>query len=144
VCGWVNLRSHLVISFNPKQSRCIARLTWNPIWRFPLTKAKLVCGWLNLRSHLAISFNQNQYKNVCVVLLWRVTYPNARWSHSNEWPTQMQNDLIVMGDLPSGAKGRVVLFLWVTYLGEEWPHYNGWPTQVKKDGEWSHSNGWPT
>jgi len=116
-----------------------------------------VCGWLNLRSHLAISFNQNQYKNVCVVLLWRVTYPNERWSYYDGWPTQMQDGLILTGDLPrckmvslwwvtypSGEKGRVVSFLWVTYPGEEWPYYNGWPIQVKKDGEWSHSNGWPT
>jgi len=42
---WVNLRSHLAISFNPKQSRCVTRSTWNLIWRFPLTKAKL-CVWL--------------------------------------------------------------------------------------------------
>jgi len=102
-----------------------------------------VCGWVNLRSHLAISFNSKP--NWCV------------WSYYDGWPTQMQDGLILMGDLPkckmvslwwvtypSGEKGRVVSFLWVTYPGEEWPHYNGWPTQVKKDGEWSHSNRWPT
>ena len=42
---WVNLRSHLAISFNQNQNRCVARSTWNPIWWFPLTKAKL-CVWV--------------------------------------------------------------------------------------------------
>ena len=42
---WVNLRSHMAISFNQNQNRCVAQSTWNPIWRFPLTKAKL-CVWL--------------------------------------------------------------------------------------------------
>jgi hypothetical protein len=42
---WVNLKSHLAISFNQNQNRCVAQSTWNPIWRFPLTKAKL-CAWL--------------------------------------------------------------------------------------------------
>jgi len=119
-------------------------LSWDPIWRSPFPKPKNVCSSVNLKSHLAISFNQSymtshlatslnpKLKNVCVVLLWRVTYPKWKmvslwrvtypsgkkkeWSHSYGWPTQ----------------------------GEEWPYYNGWPTQVKKDGEWSHSNGWPT
>jgi len=43
--NWVNPRSHLTISFKQNQNWCVARSTWNPIWRFPLTKAKL-CMWL--------------------------------------------------------------------------------------------------
>jgi hypothetical protein len=42
---WVNLRSHLAIFFNQNQNRGIARSTWNSIWRFLLTKAKLYV-WL--------------------------------------------------------------------------------------------------
>jgi hypothetical protein len=42
---WVNLRSHLAMSFNQNQNRCVARSTWNPIWRFHLTKAKFYV-WL--------------------------------------------------------------------------------------------------
>jgi len=41
----VNLRSHLAISFNQNQNWGIAQSTWNPIWQFLLTKAKL-CVWL--------------------------------------------------------------------------------------------------
>jgi hypothetical protein len=43
---WVNLRSHLAISFNQNQNWCEARSIGNPIWRFHLTKAKL-CVWLD-------------------------------------------------------------------------------------------------
>jgi len=43
---WVNLRSHLAISFNQNQNWCVARSIGNPIWRFHLTKAKL-CVWLD-------------------------------------------------------------------------------------------------
>jgi hypothetical protein len=123
-----------------------------------------VCGWVNLRSHLAISFNQNQYKNVCVVSLWRVTYPKWRWSYYDGRPTQIQNGLIVTGDLPKckmislqrvtypNATGdlpkcKMVSLWWVTYPSgkrEEWSHSDGWPTQVKKNREWSHFNRWPT
>jgi hypothetical protein len=69
-------------------------------------------------------------------LLW-VTYPskkkNGEWSHSNGWPTQKQNDgLIVMGDLPEWKRKEWShSYGWPTQ-GEEWPHYYGWPTQVKK------------
>jgi hypothetical protein len=36
-----------------------------------------------------------------MVLLWWVTYPDGRWSHCDGWPTQMEdNGLIMMGDLP--------------------------------------------
>jgi len=35
----VNLRSHLATSFNQNQRMCVARSIWNPIWRFPSTKA---------------------------------------------------------------------------------------------------------
>jgi hypothetical protein len=37
----VKLRSHLVISFNQNQNLRIARSTWNLIWWFPLTNAKI-------------------------------------------------------------------------------------------------------
>jgi hypothetical protein len=35
---WVNLRSHLAISFNQNQNRCVVWSTWNLIWRSPLIK----------------------------------------------------------------------------------------------------------
>jgi hypothetical protein len=33
-------------------------------------------------------------------------YLNARWSHYDGWPTQMQDGLTVMGDLPKWKKGK--------------------------------------
>jgi len=62
-----------------------------------------------------------------MVLLWRVTYPDARWSHYDRWPTRMQDDgLIMMGDLPKKNNGLIVMgdlpkwkmmvsLWWVTY-----------------------------
>jgi len=152
VCGWVNLRSHLAISFNQCKNVCVVLL-----WRVTYPKMK---DGLILMSDLPnckmVSFWRVTYpsgeKGRVVSFLW-VTYPGEEWPHYNGWPTQvkkkkMENGLILMGDLPkckmvslwwvtypSGEKGRVVSFLWVTYPGEEWPHYNGWPTQVKKKME---------
>jgi len=65
-----------------------------------------------------------------VVSLWWVTYPDARWSHYDGWPTHMQDDgLIMMGDLP---RCKVVSLWWVTYpYARWWSHYDGWPTQMQ-------------
>ena len=125
MCGWVNLRSHLAISFDP-------------IWRSPLTWTDTkMCVWSHYNgwptqktwwSHYDGWPTQMQIDGLIMmgdlpkwkmmVSLWRVTYPDANWwSHYDGWPTQMKN------------KKR--------------SHYNGWPTQLKNKRR-SHCYGWPT
>jgi len=91
-----------------------------------------------------------------MVSLWWVTYPDWKWwSHYDGWPTQMQDGLTMMGDLPRKNYGLIMMgdlpiwkmmvsLWWVTYPNERWwSHYDGWPTQIKS-GKWSHCYGWPT
>ena len=103
-----------------------------------------------------------------MVSLWQVTYLYGRWKKyevvSLLWVTypskNMENDLIVMGDLP---RKMMVSLWWATYPNERWSHCDGWPTHMKGGGiimmgdlprkkmmeddqnvNWSHSCGWPT
>ena len=124
MCGWVNLRSHLAISFNHNQYKIY------------------VCS-------LIMTGDLPKWKRGRVVSFLWVTYLGEEWPHYNGWPTQVKKqdgEWSHSNRWPTQKKMMVSLW-WVTYpsgKGEEWSHSYGWPTQVKKDGEWSHSNGWPT
>ena len=61
MCGWANLRSHLVISFNQNQNPMCSWANLRSLMTIPFNQNKNpLCGWANLRSYLAIPFNQNQ------------------------------------------------------------------------------------
>ena len=88
-----------------------------------------------------------------MVSLWWVTYPSGKWwSHYDGWPTQMNDGLIMMGDLPRWKECEVRSHYngWPTQMEDrknmKWSHCNGWPTQVedRKNVKWSHCYGWPT
>jgi len=117
----------------------VVGLTWDPIWRSPLTRTDTkMCVW----SHCNGWPTQKKWWFHCdgwptrvekmMVSLWWVTYPEKKkWSHCDGWLTQVEDDgLIMMGDLPKWKSGK-------------WSHCYGWPTQMK-DERWSHYNGWPT
>jgi len=135
VCGWANLRSHLAIPFNQNQKNlCMVGLTWDPIWRSPLTRTIIVC----------------------VVSLWRVTCPNGKrkewshyygwptrggeWPHYYGWPTQVKKwRMVSLYGRPTQVKKiKNGLIVWVTYPGKMMVSLYGWRTQEKW---WSHCMG---
>ena len=75
-------------------------LTWDPIWRSPLTRTNT---------------------KMCV------------WSHCNGWPTQVKDDLIVLGDLPWWKMSSGLIVMGDLPKLRWWSHCDGWPTQ-KENG----------
>ena len=140
---------------------CVTRLTWNPIWRFPLTKAIWDPIW---RPH-------STGTKLCVTRLtwnpiWRFPLTKATWDpiwrpHSTKTKECVKNGLIVWVTNPRKMM-MVSLYGWRTpekwwshCMGDE-PQKNDenmkWGLIVMGDLPWwkkydemrSHYHGWPT
>ena len=103
----------------------MVRLTWDPIWRSPLTRTDTkMCVWPHCNGW------PTQMKNDGLIMMGDLPKWKKQWSHCDGWPTQR----------------KMVSLWWVTYPKKKWSYYDGWPTQMEDDKnmKWSHCYGWPT